>query len=32
VTTVIQGDDASERERVLNEITEVFRYTSKSSS
>jgi len=32
VTTVIQGDDAGERERVLNEITEVFRYTNKSSS
>jgi DNA-binding FrmR family transcriptional regulator len=29
VTTAIQGDDPQERERVLNEVTEVFRYTNK---
>ncbi|MBN1565015.1 MAG: metal-sensitive transcriptional regulator [Anaerolineae bacterium] len=28
VTTAIQDDDPSERERVLNEIIEVFRHTS----
>ena len=27
VTTAVQGSDPNERERVLNEITEVFRYT-----
>jgi DNA-binding FrmR family transcriptional regulator len=27
VTTAIQGDDAAERERVLNEIMEVFKRT-----
>jgi DNA-binding FrmR family transcriptional regulator len=31
VTTAIQGDDPGDRERVLNEITEVFRHSSKSS-
>ena len=30
VTTAIQGDDPGDRERVLNEITEVFRHSSKS--
>jgi DNA-binding FrmR family transcriptional regulator len=29
VTTAIQGDDASERERVLKEITEVFAAATK---
>ena len=29
VTTAIQGDDPSERERVLKEITEVFAMSSK---
>lgn len=29
VTTAIQGDDPAERERVLNEVTEVFRHTDK---
>jgi CsoR family transcriptional regulator, copper-sensing transcriptional repressor len=29
VTTAIQGADANERERVLTEITEVFRHTNK---
>lgn len=29
VTTAIQGDDAAERERVLQEITSVFAVTSK---
>lgn len=29
VTTAIQGDDATERERVLKEITEVFAMSSK---
>ena len=29
VTTAVQGEDAAERERVLREITEVFRYTNK---
>ena len=28
VTTAIQDDDQSERERVLNEVIEVFRHTS----
>jgi DNA-binding FrmR family transcriptional regulator len=28
VTTAIQGQDAQERERVLNEIAEVFRYAN----
>lgn len=32
VTTAIQGDDPAERERILSEITEVFRHTNKSSS
>jgi DNA-binding FrmR family transcriptional regulator len=32
VTTAIQGDDSDERERVLREVTEVFRYSNKSSS
>lgn len=27
VTTAIQGDDPQERERMLNEVIEVFRYT-----
>ena len=31
VTTAIQGDDLRDRERVLSEITEVFRHSSKSS-
>ena len=31
VTTAVQGDDSDERERVLAEITEVFRYNNKSS-
>ena len=30
VTTAIQGDDPNDRERVLTEITEVFRHTNKS--
>ncbi|NDJ78183.1 MAG: metal-sensitive transcriptional regulator [Chloroflexi bacterium] len=30
VTTAIQDSDADERERMLTEITEVFRYTHKS--
>jgi DNA-binding FrmR family transcriptional regulator len=29
VTTAIQGDDVSERERVLSEVVEVYRYASK---
>lgn len=29
VTTAIQGSEAAERERVLTEITEVFRHTSR---
>ncbi|MBN2472218.1 MAG: metal-sensitive transcriptional regulator [Anaerolineae bacterium] len=29
VTTAVQGDNAEERERVLDEVTEVFRYTNK---
>ncbi len=29
VTTAIQGEDSNERERVLREVTEVFRYTNK---
>ena len=29
VTTAIQGDDATERERVLKEITEVFAMSNK---
>jgi DNA-binding FrmR family transcriptional regulator len=29
VTTAIQGDDVEERERVLNEVMEVYRYTHK---
>jgi DNA-binding FrmR family transcriptional regulator len=32
VTTAVRGDDSDERERVLKEITEVFRYTNKSTS
>ncbi|MBE0688934.1 MAG: metal-sensitive transcriptional regulator [Anaerolineae bacterium] len=31
VMTAVQGDDSDERERVLAEITEVFRYNNKSS-
>ena len=31
VTMAIQGDDPGDRERVLSEITEVFRHTTKSS-
>lgn len=30
VTTAIQGDDLAERERLLSEITEVFRQSYKS--
>ncbi len=30
VTTAVRGDDPEERERVLKEITEVFRQTNKS--
>ncbi len=30
VTTAIRGDDSDERERVLSEISEVFRHTNKS--
>ncbi len=30
VATAVQGSDADERERVLSEITEVFRHTNKS--
>lgn len=30
VTTALQGDDPQERERVLNEVMEVFRYTNKT--
>jgi DNA-binding FrmR family transcriptional regulator len=30
VTTAIQGDNPDERERVLREITEVFRQTNRS--
>ncbi len=30
VTTAVRGDDPEERERVLREITEVFRQTNKS--
>jgi DNA-binding FrmR family transcriptional regulator len=30
VTTAVQGDDPAERERVLQEITNVFAVTSKS--
>lgn len=29
VTTAIQGEDSNERERVLREVTEVFRHTNK---
>ena len=29
VTTAMRGDDPDDRERVLNEITEVFRQTNK---
>jgi len=29
VTTAIQGDDLVERERMLSEITEVFRHTNR---
>ncbi len=29
VTTAIQDDDQGERERVLNEVVEVFRYSNK---
>ena len=29
VTTAIQGDDVTERERVLSEVVEVYRYASK---
>ncbi len=29
VTTAIRGKDSAERERVLNEVTEVFRYSNK---
>lgn len=31
VTTAVQGDDPEDRERVLNEVTEVFRHTNKLS-
>lgn len=31
VTTAVRGDDPDDRERVLDEITEVFRYTNKTS-
>jgi DNA-binding FrmR family transcriptional regulator len=31
VTTAVQGDDAADRERVLSEVTEVFRHTNKHS-
>jgi DNA-binding FrmR family transcriptional regulator len=30
VTTAIQGDDVAERERVLSEVIEVYRYSQKS--
>jgi DNA-binding FrmR family transcriptional regulator len=30
VTTAIRGDDLNDRERMLSEITEVFRHTGKS--
>jgi DNA-binding FrmR family transcriptional regulator len=30
VTTAIRGDDADERERLLSEVIEVYRQTSKS--
>ncbi|GAB4427178.1 MAG: metal-sensitive transcriptional regulator [Anaerolineae bacterium] len=30
VTTAIQGDDVTERERVLSEVIEVYRYSQKS--
>ncbi len=29
VTTAVQGDNPEDRERVLDEVTEVFRYTNK---
>ncbi len=29
VTTAIQGDDVAERERVLSEVIEVYRYSQK---
>ncbi|MEP0762723.1 MAG: metal-sensitive transcriptional regulator [Chloroflexota bacterium] len=29
VTTAIQGDDVSERERLLSEVVEVYRHTNK---
>ncbi|MBN1963963.1 MAG: metal-sensitive transcriptional regulator [Anaerolineae bacterium] len=29
VTTAIQGEDPAERERVIQEVTEVFRHTNK---
>ena len=29
VTTAIRGEDSAERERVLHEVTEVFRYSNK---
>ncbi len=29
VTTAIQGDDVAERERVLSEVIEVYRYSNK---
>lgn len=31
VTTAVQGDNPEDRERVLDEVTEVFRYTNKMS-
>lgn len=31
VTTAVRGDNSDERERVLREVTSVFRYTNKSS-
>ncbi|GAB4571110.1 MAG: hypothetical protein Kow0077_06960 [Anaerolineae bacterium] len=31
VTTAVLGEDPEDRERVLNEVTEVFRYTNKLS-
>lgn len=32
VTTAIRGEDSGERERVLAEITEVFRHTNKPTA
>ncbi len=32
VTTAIRGEDSGERERVLAEITEVFRHTNKPAT